>query len=197
MNKLNLTAEKLREAGIKSLDNASELVREARLLFERGFWSRTVFLCCISGEELGKCFITLSAVVNHKVGKFNEKRYKQRFRTHEEKTGSLNFFEDIFVSSDVPIGQQGIDNATKATEQVKLASLYCDYYGDEPHKPSDFITEELAAGALKLAESRVEYFQKNVRPKFDHVLEIDPREVIRLQSELFGTTDAQEDSSSR
>ena len=194
-NTPQLTAEKLREAGIKSLENASELVQEARLLYEHGHWSRAVFLCCISGEELGKCFITLSAVVNHRVGKFNEKRYKQRFRTHEEKTGSLNFFEDIFVSSDLPIGPEEIAKATKTSEQVKLASLYCDYYGIEPHKPSDLITEALAAGALKLAENRVEHFQKNVRPKFDHVLEIDTAEIARLQSEFFGTKDVQDHSS--
>jgi AbiV family abortive infection protein len=104
-NTQQLTAGKLREAGIKSLENASDLVREARLLYEHGFWSRTIFLCCISGEELGKCFMTLSAVVNHRVGKFNQRRYKQRFRGHQEKTGVLNFFEDIFVSSDLPVGQ--------------------------------------------------------------------------------------------
>lgn len=186
-NTQRLTAEKLREAGIKSLENASELVREARLLYEHGFWGRAVFLCCISGEELGKCFITLSAVVNYRVGKFNERRYRQRFRAHEEKTGSLNFFEDIFVSSDLPVGQEDRDKATKATERFKLASLYCDYYGIEPHKPSELITQELAVGALKLAENRVAYFNEHVRPKFDHALRIDAKEVIRLQSELLGS----------
>jgi AbiV family abortive infection protein len=187
-NTPQLTAENLREAGIKSLENASELVHEARLLHEHGYWSRTVFLCCISGEELGKCFMTLSAVVNLRVGKFNEKRYKQRFRTHEEKTGALNFFEDFFVSSDLPIGPEEIDKATKATEKIKLASLYCDYYGIEAYMPLELITEELAAGTLGLAEKRVEHFVKNIRPKFDHVLEIDPDEVIRLQKELFGNS---------
>jgi AbiV family abortive infection protein len=196
-NTQRLTAEKLREAGIKSLENASELFREARLLHEHGFWSRAVFLCCISGEELGKCFITLSAVVNHRVGKFNERRYKQRFRAHEEKTGSLNFFEDIFVSSDFPVGQEKIDKATRGTERFKLASLYCDYYGIEPHKPSELITEELAAGALKLAENRVAHFNEHVRPKFDQVLKIDPEEVIRLQNQLFGTWDVQNGSWNR
>jgi AbiV family abortive infection protein len=187
-NASQLTAETLREAGIKSLENASELVHEAQVLYERGYWSRTVFLCCISGEELGKCFITLSAVVNLRVGRFNEKRYKKRFRTHAEKTGSINFFEDVFVSLDLPVGQEEINNVTKDTERIKLASLYSDYYGIEVHKPSELVTEKLAAVTLQLAEKRVDHFIENVRPKFDHVLEIDPDEVIRLQKELFGTS---------
>jgi hypothetical protein len=62
--------------------------------------------------------------------------------------------------------------------------------GLEPFKASDLITEELAAGPLKLAENRVEHFQKNVRRRFDCVLEIDPQEVIRLQNELLGKKDA-------
>jgi len=61
-----LSAENLKDAGIKSFENASELVQEARILYEHKCWSRAVFLCFISGEELGKCFITLSAVVNQR-----------------------------------------------------------------------------------------------------------------------------------
>lgn len=187
-----LSAENLKEAGIKSLQNASELVREARILYDHKCWSRAVFLCCISGEELGKSFMTLSAVVNQMTGKFDEKRYRERFRNHGEKTGSLNFFEGVFVSpSDLPIQPEEIDQATRMTERVKLASLYCDYYGTEPHKPSELITEKLAAETLKLGENRVEHFTKRVRPMFDHVLEIDPEKVMRLQSEILGTTDTQ------
>lgn len=184
-NAHKLSAKNLRDAGIKSLQNASELVAEARLLFEHGYWSRAVFLCCISGEELGKCFITLSAVVNRIAGIFDESRYKKRFRTHQVKTGSLNFFEDIFVSSaNLPIQPADIDAATKATERMKLASLYCDFWGIEPCAPSELITEQLARGALKLAQNRVEHFTKEVRPKFDQALEIDPAEIRRFQSEF-------------
>ena len=137
----------------------------------------------ISGEELGKCFMTLSAVVNQIAGKFDEKRYRERFRSHGQKTGSLNFFEDVFVSSsDLPIQPKEIDHATRTVERFKLASLYCDYYDTEPHKPSETITEKLAAETLKLAEKRVEHFTKRVRPMFDYVLKIDPEEVIRLQA---------------
>jgi len=190
-----LSAENLKEAGIKSLQNASELVQEARILYEHKCWSRAVFLCCISGEELGKSFMTLSAVVNQMTGKFNEKRYRERFRSHGEKTGSMNFFEDVFVSSsDLPIHPREIDRATKMTERIKLASLYGDYYGTEPHKPSELITEKLAAEALRLAENRVEYFTKRVRPMFDHVLEINPEKMICLQAEILGTSDIQVDS---
>lgn len=190
-----LSAENLKEAGIKSFENASELVREARILYEHGCWSRAFFLCCISGEELGKCFITLSAVVNQRASRFDEKRYRERFRSHGEKTGSLNFFEDVFVSSsDLPIQPEEIKHATKTTERTKLASLYCDYYDTEPHKPSELITEKLAAETLKLAERRVEHFTKRVRPMFDHVLEIDPEKVIRLQDEILGTSDTHVDS---
>src|SRR2546430_15129670 len=109
-----LGVEELRNAGIKALQNASELVSEAQLLFDNGHMSRAVFLCCIAGEELGKCFISLSAVMNRRAGAFKEKRYKARFRTHRDKMGMLNFFEDVFVSSsDIPVEPSKIDADTK------------------------------------------------------------------------------------
>lgn len=180
-----LSAEELRDAGIKALQNASELVEEAQLLFAHGHWSRVVFLCCISGEELGKCFISLSAVMNRRTGAFDERRYKTRFRTHREKIAVLNFFEDIFVSSsDMPIEASQIDADTQVTEKTKLASLYCDFYGAKAHAPSELITEKLASEVLKLSKSRVNHFIENVRPKFDHALLIDPEQTIRFQREF-------------
>ena len=110
----------------------------------------------------------------------------------------MNFFEDVFVSSsNIPVQPEDIDNATKAIERVKLASLYCDYYVIEPYKPYELITEKLAAETLKLADKRVEHFTKNVRPMFDHVLEINPEEIIRFQNELLGTRDVQSSKDSR
>jgi AbiV family abortive infection protein len=184
-NARQLSAEDLREAGIKSLQNASELVEEAQLLFEHGRWSRAVFLCCISGEELGKCFMSLSAVVNRKAGRFDENRYIRRFRTHQEKTGLLHFFEDIFVSSsDVPAQVLDIDAQTLLTEKVKLAALYCDFYGVQPCAPSELITEQLASGALKLAKNRVKHFTEQIRPMFDRALQIDPAEIMPFLREF-------------
>jgi AbiV family abortive infection protein len=184
-NEKPLSAEDLRDAGIKALRNAAELVEEAQLLFEHGRWGRSVFLCCVSGEELGKCFISLSAVMNQRAGAFNEKRYRARFRTHREKTAILNFFEDVFVfSSDMPSGPSQIAADTQVTEKTKLASLYCDFYDGKAQAPSELITEELASAVLKLSKSRVNHFIENVRPKFDRALRVDPAQITRFQSDF-------------
>jgi AbiV family abortive infection protein len=180
-----LSPEELAQAGLKALQNASELLEEAQLLFEHGHWGRAVFLCCISSEELGKCFISLSAVMNRRAGVFDERRYRTRFRTHREKTAILNFFEDIFVSSsDMPTEASQIDNDTKIMEKVKLASLYSDFYGSNAHAPSELINAKLATEVLKLTKNRVNHFLDNVRPKFAHALQIDPAQIARFQREF-------------
>src|ERR1051326_3804526 len=185
-DKPQFTAEQLREAGIKSFQNASELVEEATLLFDHGRFSRSIYLCCIAGEELGKCFISLSAVMNRRVGKFDEKRYKQRFRTHREKTGILHFFEDVFVSSsDLPI-EASDAGANTLIETMKLASLYTDFYGVDARTPSELITKQLTSEVLRLAKNRAKHFSENVRPMFDHVLQIDLTEFIRLRDKSLG-----------
>jgi AbiV family abortive infection protein len=185
-----ITAEELRNAGVKSLQNASELVEEAQLLFDHGRWSRAVFLCCISGEELGKCFISLSAIINRRAGTFDERRYKERFRIHRQKTSILNFFEDTLVSSStVPIQPSDIVATAQMVEKTKLASLYCDFYGVEARAPSELITEELATVTLRLAKKRVEHFSERVGPKFDHALEIEPSDIQRFRREFFPDLD--------
>ena len=188
-----LSAKDLRDAGIKAFKNASELVEEAGLLYENGHWSRAVFLCCISGEELGKCFMSLSEVVNRMIGRFDEKHYRQRFRTHREKTGTLTFFEGVFVSqSDESLKE--LEAFTKGTETMKLASLYCDFYGVVAQAPSELIPEKLATEVLKLAKNRVKHFRANVRPKLDQVLKIDPKEIEHFRNEFLRTmADAKSD----
>lgn len=176
-----LSPERLAEAGLKSFENASELIEEAELLLSHKHLSRTVYLCAIAGEELAKCFMSLSAVVNRRVGLFNEKRYKARFRSHREKTGLLHFFEDVFVSPDVQWQPPDIESGVNRNEMIKLGSLYCDFYGSEPHNPRDLISEVFATEALKLGKNRVEHFRKTVCPKFRVALESDVQTLGRGQ----------------
>jgi AbiV family abortive infection protein len=183
-NEMQLSAEEIKNAGIKAFQNACELVQEAELLFKHGHLSRALFLCCISGEELGKCFISLSAVMNRRAGVFNEKRYKKRFRTHREKTKTLHFFEDVFVSLSDPIEPSQLEAETEAMERVKLASLYCDFYGIKAHAPSEVVSQKLAAEILTLLKNRLNHFTEHILPKFDQAAKIDPTEVLRFQQEF-------------
>jgi AbiV family abortive infection protein len=177
------SAEELRNAGLKAFRNASELVEEAQLLYEHGHLTRAFFLCCISGEELGKCFISLSAIVNRMAGTFDEKRYMKRFRAHREKTGALTFFENSFVF-DLPSELSDMKDSVEAAEKTKLASLYSDFYGVKAHVPSEVIPERLVTMTLAVANDRLKYFAERVRPKFDYVLEIDPAQILALRREL-------------
>jgi hypothetical protein len=129
-------------------------------------------------------------VLHNVIGCCEPKSEQIRRETIQRAASSRMF---LFLRQTRPFSRKK-SNTPRKTGQVKLASLYCDYYDNEPHKPSEIITEKLAAGILKLAENRVEHFTKNVRPMFDHVLEIDPEKVVRLQDEILGTSDTQVDS---
>ena len=191
-----LSVEELRNAGIKAFENASELVEEAQVLHKHGHLSRALFLCCISGEELGKSFISLSAVANRITGAFDEKRYKERFRAHREKTGVLMFLEDVFVF-ELPPELPKVKRDAEAVEKSKLSALYCDFYGTEAQKPSEVIPEHLVNTTLEVAKQRLKYFADNVRPKFDYVLEIDKTKAIQFQREFLQTMAAHRDADSK
>ena len=166
-----LDRERLRQAGVKALQNAEQLIEEAEILYERERWPRVVFLCQIAGEELGKCFISLTAIVRIVNGTFEEDVYRKRCRTHRSKTGMTDFFESL-VFSEQPLTEflEQRKGRIERFESLKLASLYTDFVADVPVSPNELIGRELASGMLLLAQNRVKHFGLAVKPLLDRVL---------------------------
>src|ERR1017187_7040606 len=138
--------EQLRQASIKALQNAEQLVEEAELLHKHERWPRVVFLCQIAGEELGKCFISLTAIVRIVNGTFQEDVYRRRCRTHGAKTSMIDFFESLVISEQ-PLKEilELRKGRIGAFESLKLASLYTDFVADVPVLPDELVGKELAA----------------------------------------------------
>ena len=148
---MSIQPQDLYELSVKSLANANELVEEAQLLFDHRRWPRVVFLCQIAGEELAKCFMSLTAIPRYAFETFNESTFLRRLRDHREKTGEIDFFEQLFVGSD------SIEHRDRAWrndfERFKLLSLYTDFFQGHAIQPSDGMTEAVALAALTLSNS--------------------------------------------
>ena len=83
-----LSIEQITNLSNYCLQNASELIKEARLLFENKRYARSVFLSMVALEETSKRDITLQAIL---IGE-NEKQWGEfweKFRSHRAKIAKM------------------------------------------------------------------------------------------------------------
>lgn len=166
-----LTKEELGSLSLKSYENAVELVSEAELLFAHSHFARTLFLSQIAGEELGKCFIALTAIPFVILGKIDWPHFWWRFRNHNEKLTSVHFFEDLALQPDLP-DFSAIQSQVSMLDKGKLASLYSDVMSEQEgvflaFKPNDLFAEEIARNCFVWAQNRVKLYGATVLPLLD------------------------------
>ena len=147
--------ELLKELAIKSFENAEELYEESRILLDAEKYSRSLFLTQIAGEELGKHIICSGAIVNFIVGKFDIKRFKNRFYKHMEKTQTIDTFEKAILGIKSLRKPDIIKENAKILEETKLMGLYCGFIDKYVFKPSEVIEKSLAEGAIDILNKRL------------------------------------------
>lgn len=155
-----------RQLAIKSFDNAKELHEEAKLLYDNKHYSRCIFLSQIGGEELGKHFICSSSYIQRLLGRLNESKFRKRFYDHRTKTSSINHAEDFLldvINNRLKKDSYFLKDNTdiESLEQIKLRSLYTDFFDDgSSAKPSDIYERKFAHQALKWLSNRIKLFEK-------------------------------------
>ena len=158
-----LSVEQIRISRLKSIRNADELINDAEILFKKGRWARTLFLCQIAGEEIGKYLLLSSTFVQVIAGDHIDwKRFWERITSHREKLELVTYMEDIFLEHSFPDKMKDyfaeIKQQVKDLERFKQKALYCDFTGDVPHCPSDVIPKDIAVNALKWTKGRLKMF---------------------------------------
>ena len=149
----------LQDLAVKSLENAKELLEEAKLLYIKKHFPRAVFLSQIGGEELGKHMMCVSGYVNILLNKFDEKKFKKRFLGHKEKSANVVLGEHLLLNVDQT---KSIDEECGLFEKTKMGSLYVDVDKNTAHKPSEVINKKATKTLLGLFEQQVKHFEKQL-----------------------------------
>lgn len=127
-----LTREQLIAASNKVMQNASNLLQEAKLLYENDRFSRSYFLLCICNEELGKLIMISSAIVDLVNNTFDWKRFWKHLRNHKDKTGTIEHIENLFISTDDNFTEPDkIQKLLPLLEELKMGSLYSDMFQND------------------------------------------------------------------
>ena len=153
----------IEEAPVCLLDNAVQLEREARLLFEAHLYPRSFFLSYTCLEELTKIPMLVRAVTDPLVGiRFVWKNLWDKLHSHKRKKFASLGWEWVFdVATDQDFeGKQYLDRSTRLGDEMKKReqALYVDIRTDGVSAPSQMVTRENAAKMLELAQMGIKYF---------------------------------------
>ena len=148
------------------LQNASELVSEAKLLFENEKYARSLFLSILALEETSKRDVLWEAIF---LGD-DEKKWKSfwnRFRDHNTKLARM--LKDYITirsnreeNTSFGILDEYLTKMKKAEEDakevnlVKLSAMYVGIVDGRISTPSQVITRKGASEILKLAQQHLE-----------------------------------------
>ena len=138
------------EVYYNSKKNSINLLREADLLLENGFYARAIALAIMSYEELGKSQIA----ADYFSGILPEDEYKKAFKIHK-KTSYASRHAAIGSNEKVKHGLYIDDNIAKELELLRQSALYV----DETNNPLKNFCREDAEIIIQKVNSHIEAIQ--------------------------------------
>ena len=147
-----LTNEDLHRLRLRIFDNAESLHKEAKVLFENGYFARAFLLAYFCCEELGKIPIVVGVIGRRLRGEaIDWKHVMKRFRGHKEKIDSDDYHQYLFGIEPDPLRNtdlRWLENAMDTAQShvdKKNQSTYIDFDQSTVLSPLDQITKEDAA----------------------------------------------------
>lgn len=152
-----ITLDSLAYAEIKTIQNANELVEEAKLLFENKKYSRTWALSHLAIEEISKTVVFLFAGVTICNGiELKWKELDRFLRSHQSKLKTYFMLNEEFNDF------SGMIDNVNALNKLKNRSFYVDLIDDKMYKPSDFFDKGQAKIIINVAKRYLESHQKDI-----------------------------------
>ncbi|WP_433771752.1 AbiV family abortive infection protein [Bacillus wiedmannii] len=155
-----LTVDEVEKMRLKVIENASELIEDAKLLLENKRYARAYTLSHLMCEELSKIPMICRALTESAMDKnYKWKDLHKRLVNHNPKIRLFMMMPTVNVKGlekivDIPVSQ-GIKAFEKTLNNLKNNSLYSGFQGDDFKKPSEVITKEIAETMFEIAS---EYF---------------------------------------
>ncbi|KXI46191.1 MULTISPECIES: AbiV family abortive infection protein [Bacillus cereus group] len=155
-----LTVDEVENMSLKVIENASELIEDAKLLLENKRYARAYTLSHLMCEELSKIPMFGRALTESAMDKnYNWKDLHKRLVNHNPKIRLFMMMPTVNVKGlEKIVGipeSQGVKAFEKILNNLKNNSLYSGFQGNDFKKPSEVITKEIAETMFEIAS---EYF---------------------------------------
>jgi len=137
------------------IENATGLIEETRLLFDKNRFPRCFSLCVLAVEEIGKIEVVARGALIRETEGEEWKRFRKDFKSHEMKQAHAIVMHFAQVRSSE--GSKGLRRRFRSSgrftlDRAKQLGLYVDLVDSKFVSPHTMISRKLAREALNRAE---------------------------------------------
>lgn len=115
------------------LENAAALAGDATLLYENDRYARAYALAALAGEELGKVYLCLDAVLTAQGSEPTQ--FWRAWREHGDKLDSARAYAAAFVDDLDALDVDQLAPDARAIATQKLSAIYVDFDGERTLTP--------------------------------------------------------------
>lgn len=139
------------------LSNAEALAEDAGLLYAHGRYPRAYALAALAGEELGKVYLCLEALLSDE--EVDTQQFWRGWRHHGDKLDSMRAYAAAFIEDldELDVGRLATDANQIGTQ--KLSALYVDFDGADVLVP-DRVTQRDAADLLQRSRLSIGHLRR-------------------------------------
>jgi len=156
-----LSVEQVAEGIELCVENASDLLEEATLLYKNGRYARAFSLIVLAEEEMGKIPIIARAIWFKAGDKAERKKFWKRFRSHEEKYSDALGLDFLFLP------EKELEDAIKEMKTIppianefKQLGFYVDYVNGHFTIPKALFKKNFIEFMLRIANGRLDVLKK-------------------------------------
>ena len=136
------------------LQNARNLVSDARLLFENDRYARAYALAALAGEELAKAGITLDTLLGE--SDVNDREFRRNWSDHKEKLAGLSAYRLAFLDDLEGLRVEELSREVETTAGRKMDAMYVDLRNGQLITPESLSMSE-ARDLLDRVEGAIEH----------------------------------------
>ncbi len=146
------SAEILTQYSNGALDNSSQLIEEADLLFQHGYWARSYYLAIAAIEEIGKSFLAYDALGRNLNDSAVTAKLKSSLESHSRKITAA-FNASVIFHSNLRDELEGIIDLMISLKRGREPSMYTDInlLDGKLYRPKDVVREIAARDCIRLA----------------------------------------------
>lgn len=141
------------------ISNADALLREAELLFDKGFFARSFYLSSICVEEIGKVSMLGVCLQYDEENQAFWDMFWQNFRDHSFKTYKADVSE-LHNELEFDVDYGALSQEAKRKHSEKLSALYAGLGKNKAWAPSDHFNADKARAVLEESSKKMEVVLK-------------------------------------
>lgn len=158
-----LTIDQIVQGVEAAVENADELIKDAKLLFDKERYARAFSLCVLAEEETAKVVLLMGSITMSRNPK-GWKSFWKMFRSHSSKYVQSVWLDSMLIENDEEIKKhfQGPRELAYYVNVLKQMGFYTDFESTNQRflKPQEIISKQFAENIITMATGRLNFIKQ-------------------------------------